>query len=75
MPHAMLTRLLALHAGRQQVGLPQADIIETGTQALHRQRLVPLLSLQLCKAHSMAKRGLMAWHRPARSVTPYPNRR
>lgn len=74
-----LTRLLALHAGRQQVRLPQADVVQVGAQALHRQHLVPLLRLQLCKARGSsgfspgpAKRGRMSSAQPGPRGAPIP---
>lgn len=44
-----LTVLLPLHPGRQEIRLPEADVVQPGPQTLHAEVLAPLLGLQLWK--------------------------
>lgn len=42
------TTLLSLNPSRQQVGLPEADVVDPCPHALHLEHLAPLISLEIC---------------------------
>lgn len=45
---SLRTTLLSLNPSRQQVGLPEADVIDPRPHALHLEHLAPLISLEIC---------------------------